>query len=130
MTDKHLFDLNDRWAILYDEKQWIIASKRTRKGKTAWRNERYIATHKRYLVRDIGELGITPTREAQFFLDQLPDTFKKWFRLKEYMETRMRPHRVSLFSDHIQRELFNRVAIHKLPRFRIRSKADNKGPAQ
>jgi hypothetical protein len=130
MADKFLIKLNDDWAILYDDLQWIIASKRTRKGKEAWRAEMFIASSKLVLIRVIDDLGITPTREAQHLLDQLPDTFKKWLKLKVFMETRMRPQRVHLFSDHIQRELFNKITIHKLHQFRVRSKTDGKGQEQ
>jgi hypothetical protein len=130
MTDKFLFKLNDDWAILYDEKQWIIASKRNRKGKEAWRAVMYIASSKLVLIRVIDDLGITPTRGAQLLLDQLPDTFRKWFRLKEYMETRMPPKRVSLFSDRVQRELFSKVRLYGLFRLQTGRKADDKGPVQ
>ena len=90
----------------------------------------FIASSKLVLIRVIDDLGITPTREAQHLLDQLPDTFKKWLKLKVFMETRMRPQRVHLFSDHIQRELFNKITIHKLHQFRVRSKTDGKGQEQ
>jgi hypothetical protein len=78
MTDKLIFQLHVKWAVLCDEAQWIIARKRTRSGKECWRAIAFVATTKLVLMRVIDELNFTPTREAQRTLDQLPESFRLW----------------------------------------------------
>ena len=80
MTDKLVFELNDKWAVLFDDRQWIVASKRTRAGKAIWRPVAFVASTRVVLERVIGELGVTPARQAQRTLNQLENTFKLWYR--------------------------------------------------
>jgi hypothetical protein len=80
MTDQMIFQLNDKWAVMYDEAQWIVARKRSRAGKACWRAIAFVATTKLVLMRVIEEEGIAPTRKAQRTLDQLPESFRLWLR--------------------------------------------------
>jgi hypothetical protein len=80
--DRQFLLLNDRWALAYDQLQWIIQ----RRAGTEWRSVSFIATKKRILYRVLDEKGIKPTPEAERVLRCLPDSFNDWYAELQLME--------------------------------------------
>jgi hypothetical protein len=87
MTDRIFLQLNDKWALAADQRQWVLltAEKRglqaqKRHRRSPWRAEAFIASSKAILLRVVAEKGIEPTPEAQAALYGLPATFRAWLR--------------------------------------------------
>ena len=76
MADQFLVQLNDRWRLLYDGRQWILARDAGRA------NGRYtplrFLTIKAVLLRDMRELRIEPTPEAMAVINALPAHRREW----------------------------------------------------
>ena len=79
VADRQFLRLNDRWALAYDPRQWIV---QYRGGKT-WQSVSFIGSEKRVLVRALAEKGVTPTPDAQRALGHLPDSFREWYSRRD-----------------------------------------------
>jgi len=86
MTDRHLFDLVDGWALGFDDRQWMLMRARSRRGEREWHPVAFIATEKRILLRTMLENGVTPTAAAQARLDALPDRFRDWLAIGDELK--------------------------------------------
>ena len=64
-----MIPINDQLRINSDSRQWMIARKRTRKGKESWEARLYFGTLEACL-KDIGELMVR-TSEANTLADAL-----------------------------------------------------------
>ncbi len=84
MADVQFLRLNDKWALAYDSRQWVVQRRSgVRKsgdyaGEEFWRALSFIGTSKAVLLRVLREKGIEPTAVAQRALDALPDTFREF----------------------------------------------------
>ena len=74
MADKIFLRLSDRWALGYDDLQWIVMHYRPPR----WRSISFVASTKVVLMRVLEEDGAEITPEAQTVLDHLPDTFREF----------------------------------------------------
>jgi len=76
-VDRQFLRLNDRWALAYDEAQWIIQ----RREGAAWRGVSFIGSNKDILWRCLEERGIDPTPEARAVIDAMPFRFLDWLAM-------------------------------------------------
>ena len=83
MADRQLLRLNDNWALAYDENQWIIQRRKMRRDESYWNPVSYIGEKKSTLMCRLREKGVVIDPEAQFYLDQMPDTFLQWLRTSD-----------------------------------------------
>lgn len=75
MADHFLGRLNDGWALLADQHQWIVARRRNKRDTDAWKPVAYIATGKPILLRVLREMDVVPDAVGEALLAQLPTCF-------------------------------------------------------
>ncbi|OUR77312.1 hypothetical protein A9Q83_11460 [Alphaproteobacteria bacterium 46_93_T64] len=80
MKDKFLFELTDGWALLYDNRQWMICRARKRHAQEVWHPVSFIESTKTALLVCMRQKGIVPTPEAQAKLDKMPERFRDWLQ--------------------------------------------------
>lgn len=81
MADMQFLLLNDRWALAYDNLQWILQRRGSydrRRKKYNWHGVSYVATRRDILMRVIRENGVEPDADAMQALADLPGTFREW----------------------------------------------------
>lgn len=78
MTERVVIRLSEKWAILADDCQWIVATARQRRAQRYWHPLRYIATTKAVLERNVRETGAIVDDTGRLALAGLPDTFRQW----------------------------------------------------
>ena len=81
MTDRQFLRLNDRWALAYDNLQWVIQRRGSfdkRSGKYRWSGESFISSNRDILVLTLREKGIVPDPSKMEEVLALPYTFKEW----------------------------------------------------
>jgi hypothetical protein len=77
--DRFLFYLTPKWAIGFDDRQWILLKARHAGGRGwPWRPVCFIALERRGLERVIREKLVPVTPQGQACLNALPDTFKEF----------------------------------------------------
>ncbi len=79
MVDKVFLRLNNRWALGYDELQWMIMRRHRRKGVAGWQSVAFISDQKAVVLRILREKGIEVSPGATCALAQLPARFRDWF---------------------------------------------------
>ena len=67
-----LTDLAPGWRLGADELQWLVLKWR----HPAWRRIAFVATNKQVLMRIFQEYGIPLSREAQSYVNRLPEGFR------------------------------------------------------
>ena len=88
MAFKIFLQLNDRWALGYDPLQWMLMRAKNRRGQRDWQPMAFIGSTKCVLRRCLREKDAELTSEAEADLDAMPDTFKKWLRLRDRLQRR------------------------------------------
>ncbi len=83
MSDSFALELNERWAVLYDRYQWILARKeRTRTDRRhplLYGRGRCFAVDKKHLLKRIDELCGEVEMSARQELAAWPDHFVLWY---------------------------------------------------
>jgi hypothetical protein len=80
--DRVFLHLCRSWAIGYDQCQWMVLRAKKRRDRSFWNPVAFIATTKDVLLRVIAEKGIRPTPEAETYIEQMPDKFREWLRIR------------------------------------------------
>ncbi len=92
MADRQFLRLSERWALAYDNLQWIIQKRESAKGKPEqWRGVSFISSNRDILVLTLREKGIVPDIGKMEKVLALPYTFKEWIaqrRAEEEADTR------------------------------------------
>ncbi len=81
MTDKQFLRLSARWALAYDNLQWVIQRRRgfdKKRGKWNWGALSFISSNRDILVLTLREKGIVPDLGKMEEVLALPYTFKEW----------------------------------------------------
>ena len=81
MTDKQFLRLSERWALAYDNLQWVIQRRRgfdKKRGKWNWGALSFISSNRDILVLTLREKGIVPDPGRMEEVLALPYTFKEW----------------------------------------------------
>jgi hypothetical protein len=79
MTDRMVLRLSATWAMLADDRQWMLCRRRTN-ANSGWKPLSYVASSKAVLLRCIGEKGTVVDAQGQAGLDALPESFRAWQR--------------------------------------------------
>ena len=80
MADTQFLRLSEKWALAYDNAQWIVQQarrNRNRKGGLEWRAIAFVATDKGVLHRVLREKGAVIDSEGHAALRRLPGTFRE-----------------------------------------------------
>jgi hypothetical protein len=78
MTDRMVLRLSATWAVLADDRQWMLC--RRRKNRKSWDAVSFVASTKAVLMRCIHEKDAVVDPEGQAALDALPESFQAWKR--------------------------------------------------
>ncbi len=94
MTDRVFLYLASRWALGYDNLQWILLKAEKpaqgadlRHPSVRWRGVSFIASEKRTLVRVLREMGAQLTSHAKEVINAMPKTFREWYWLHQARPT-------------------------------------------
>ncbi len=81
MVDVRFLRLSEKWALAYDENQWIV-QKRKAPSKTGgacrWAAVSFVASNKADLWRVLREKGAEIDPAARAYIDAMPETFREW----------------------------------------------------
>ena len=94
MMDRQFLKLNDRWALAYDNLQWVIQRRRgfdKKRGKWNWGALSFISSNRDILVLTLREKGAVLDPGKMEEVLALPYTFKEWLvqqRTREAADTR------------------------------------------
>ena len=87
MADRKFLRLSDRWALAYDNLQWVIQRRKSAKGKPEkWCAESFISSNREILVLTLREKGIVPDLGKMEEVLALPYTFKEWYEQRQDRE--------------------------------------------
>ncbi len=81
MADIQFLRLNEKWALAYDSRQWVVQRRSgvcktgDHAGEEIWRGRKFIGTTIDHLYRAIAELKIKLSDETVEELARLPATF-------------------------------------------------------
>ena len=81
MMDRQFLRLSERWALAYDNLQWVIQRRGSfdkRSGKYRWSGESFISSNRDILVLTLREKGIVPDLGKMEEVLVLPYTFREW----------------------------------------------------
>jgi hypothetical protein len=78
MTDRIFLTLNDKFALGYDDLQWILFRAHRRHDRVTWDGISFVRSTKAILERCIEECGCKPTVQAQDAIDRMPWSFDVW----------------------------------------------------
>ncbi len=84
MADTQFLRLSEKWALAYDNAQWIVQRRkapRKKGGECRWAAVSFIGSNKDILWRVFEEKGIDATAEARAYIDAMPDTFREWISM-------------------------------------------------
>jgi hypothetical protein len=85
VTDRHVLRVGAKWALAYDDLQWIlkrfIGTRKSgaRAGQEIWEDVSFVSSTKAILARCMREKGV-PADDIRIALDRLPDTFAEFIR--------------------------------------------------
>ena len=94
MNDRQFLRLSERWALAYDNLQWVIQRRRDfdkRRGKWNWGALSFISSNRDILVLTLREKGAVLDPGKMREVLALPYTFKEWIaqrRAEEEADTR------------------------------------------
>ncbi len=90
MADKVFLQLNDRWALGYDELQWMVMKwAGVRRG---WCTVSFISDSTPVMLRILREKGVEPTPAALRAVEHLPGRFRDWYpRRREWVAEHVPP---------------------------------------
>ncbi len=89
MTDRQFLRLSERWALAYDNLQWVIQRRGSfdkRSGKYRWSGESFISSNRDILVLTLREKGIVPDPSKMEEVLALPYTFREWIKQRQAEE--------------------------------------------
>ena len=86
MTDTPFLQLSDKWRLAHDPLQWVIQRRRA----DEWRSEKFIASTRDVLMRDLREMGAVVDEAALDELDDLPATFREWLKTQKASRKRFK----------------------------------------
>src|SRR5512134_2539627 len=78
MTDRMVLRLSANWAVLADDRQWMLCKRR--KNRKSWDAVSFVASTKAVLMRCIHEKDAVVDPQGQAALDALPESFQIWKR--------------------------------------------------
>ncbi len=84
MVDTQFLRLSEKWALAYDNAQWIV-QKRKAPGKKGgvyrWAAVSFVGSNKADLLRVLREKGAEMGPAVREYIDAMPDTFREWIAM-------------------------------------------------
>jgi hypothetical protein len=77
MTGRMVLRLSADWAVLADDRQWMLCRRR-KNANSGWKPLSYVASSKAVLLRCLREKGAVVDAQGQAALDALPESFRQW----------------------------------------------------
>ncbi len=84
MTDTLFLRLSEKWALAYDNAQWIVQRRKAPSktgGPCRWAAVSFVASNKADLLRVLREKGAEIDPAAREYIDAMPDTFREWISM-------------------------------------------------
>lgn len=84
MADTQFLRLSKKWALAYDNAQWIVQRRKApgkKGGECRWANVAFVASRKDVLLRVLREKGTEIEPDAQEYLHAMPHTFREWISM-------------------------------------------------
>jgi hypothetical protein len=78
MTGRMVLRLSANWAVLADDRQWMLCQRR--KNRESWDAVSFVASTKAVLLRCIDEKDAVVDPKRQAALGALPESFQAWKR--------------------------------------------------
>ncbi len=84
MADTQFLRLSKKWALAYDNAQWIVQRRKApskKGGAYRWAGVSFIGSNKDILWRVLREKGAEIDPAAREYIDAMPDTFREWISM-------------------------------------------------
>ncbi len=84
MADTQFLRLSEKWALAYDNAQWIVQRRKAPSktgGACRWAGVSFVASNKDILWRVLQEKGAEIGPAAREYIDAMPDTFREWIAM-------------------------------------------------
>ncbi len=84
MVDTHFLCLSEKWALAYDNAQWIVQRRKApgkKGGARRWAAVSFVASNKADLLRVLREKGAEIDPAPREYIDAMPDTFREWISM-------------------------------------------------
>ncbi len=84
MVDTQFLRLSEKWALAYDNAQWIVQRRKApskKGGACRWAAVSFIGSNKDILWRVLREKGAEIGPAAGEYIDAMPDTFREWISM-------------------------------------------------
>ncbi len=84
MVDTQFLRLSEKWALAYDNAQWIVQRRKapSKKGGTCrWAAVSFVASNKDDLLRVLREEGAEIGPAAREYIDAMPHRFLDWIAM-------------------------------------------------
>ncbi len=81
MADTQFLRLSEKWALAYDNAQWIVQRRKAPSktgGACRWAGVSFVGSNKDILWRVLREKGAEIDPAARKYIDAMPDTFREW----------------------------------------------------
>ena len=84
MADTQFLRLSKKWALAYDNAQWIVQRRKApgkKGGERRWAAVSFVASNKDILWRVLREKGAEIDPAAREYIVAMPDTFREWISI-------------------------------------------------
>ncbi len=84
MVDRQFLRLSEKWALAYDNAQWIVQRRKApskKGGACRWAAVSFVGSNKDILWRVLREKGAEIGPAAREYIDAMPDTFREWISM-------------------------------------------------
>ncbi len=84
MADRQFLRLSEKWALAYDNAQWIVQRRKApgkKGGARRWAAVSFVASNKDILWRVLREKGAEIDPAPREYIDAMPDTFREWISM-------------------------------------------------
>ena len=84
MADTQFLRLSKKWALAYDNAQWIVQRRKApgkKGGECRWAAVSFVASNKDILWCVLREKGAEIDPAAREYIDAMPHTFREWISM-------------------------------------------------
>ncbi len=84
MVDTQFLRISEKWALAYDNAQWILQRRKApgkKGGAYRWAGVSFVGSNKDILWRVLREKGAEIGPAAREYIDAMPDTFREWISM-------------------------------------------------
>ncbi len=98
MADRQFLRLSEKWALAYDNAQWIVQRRKAPSktgGECRWAAVSFVASNKADLLRVLREKGAEIGPAAREYIDAMPNTFREWISMPAERRFKVGPRAIS-----------------------------------